>query len=285
MCNDGVTVVVATRNRGSLARKRAEWALRQPACREAIFVVDNADDDSVALLNDLADMRPELKVISLRERVGVPAAKNIGTQRASSKWVLLLDDDDQLSEGFLEALMKVAAVSGADVVGAPWIHVRNGEAVADAVNRTPRRPGGPLLDQPQIFPTQDWEQCFWLPSNALIRRKVFDEVSFDEGYSGNFYREETDFFVSAARAGFRVTVTSLAYSYIEKRSGGGIERGSKVEYEYWVLCNNWRFLRKHGEWLTRAGVITGATKHQLALCGRRMRPIARAAGRRVLRRI
>lgn len=285
MSHDEVSVVVATRNRSRLALERAEWALAQPACREVIFVVDGAEDDTAVRLGELAHKHPHLKVIQLDERVGVPAAKNIGTQSASSPWVLLVDDDDQLSDGFLELLLKVAAASRADIVGAPWVFVGDGEHLAAAVHRAPRRPGGPLLDQPQIFPEQDWEECLWLPANSLISRKVFDKVSFDERYGGNFYREETDFFISAARAGFRLVVTSLAHCYLVERSDGGIERRSRVKYEYWVLRNNWRFLRKHGAWLRRTGAITSVAHHQSALCGRRMRPIARAAARRVLRKI
>jgi glycosyltransferase involved in cell wall biosynthesis len=280
---EDVSIVVATRNRSRLALERARWALSHRACKEAVFVVDKADDDTAIVLRELAETDPRLKVLSLDRQVGVPSAKNIGTRSASCEWVLLLDDDDQLSDGFLDALLQVAASSGADIVGVPWLHLRHDESLDAAVQRTPRRPGGPALDRPQIFPLQDWEACCWLPSNSLIRRMIFDSISFDEGYRGNFYREETDFFVSAARSGFRVGATSLAYTYLRERSGGGIERKSKADYEYWVLRNHWRFLRKHGAWLRESGAIDGSIRDQLALSRKRFQPIALAAGRRILR--
>jgi glycosyltransferase involved in cell wall biosynthesis len=278
-----VSIVVPTRNRCRQAYAKATWALEQKACAEAIFVIDAADDDTVPQLRQLAETDTRLRVLPLECRTGPPGARNIGIQAASSDWLLLLDDDDVPSEGFLDAMLGVAHAADASIVGAPWFNLTDGRSLATFIADAPRRPGGPALDRPGFFPVKDWEPCLWLTSNALYRRTVFDELSFDPGYRGNFYREETDFFVSAARAGHRVVVTALAYTYLPERSGGGIDRHSKLTYEYWVLRNNWRFLRKHGAWLVAEGHIRGALREQAALTGRRIRPIPRAAARRLAR--
>lgn len=278
-----VSIVVPTRNRCRQAYEKAQWALAQKACAEAIFVVDATDDDTVPQLRHLAETEPRLRVLPLERRTGPSGARNMGIRAASSEWVLLLDDDDVLSEGFLDAILKVAHAADASIVGTPWFNLTDGRDLAAFVATAPRRTGGPALDRPSFFPEEDWEACPWINANALVHRSVFHEVSFDEGYRGNFYREETDFFVAAARAGHRVVVTSLAYAYLRERVGGGVDRRRRLTYEYWVLRNNWRFLRKHGAWLRSAGQIRGPLREQLALAVRRARPILRAGVRRLTR--
>jgi GT2 family glycosyltransferase len=276
-----VCVVVCTRNRRELAVRRARWALAHDACTEAIFVVDGATDDTVPALEELAAADGRLRVVALPTNRGVPAAKNVGTRAATSEWILLLDDDDQLSPDFLDNLLRVAETAGADIVGVPWLHLRQGESIDAAIARTPRSHGGPALDRPSIFPVGVWQECYWLPSNALYRRSIFDTVSFDEGYIRNFYREESDFFVAAMRAGYKVVATSTAFSYLCARSGGGIEHGAALKYEYWALRNNWRFLRKHGDWLRHKGEIPGKGRHQLRVARQRLRPLVRSAANRL----
>ncbi|MFG3708547.1 glycosyltransferase family 2 protein [Micromonospora sp. NPDC047670] len=278
-----VSVVVPTRNRSQLAYERALWALAQPAVREVVFVVDGSTDDTAARLQSLADQDSRLRVIVNERNVGPPKAKNLGIRAATSEWVLIIDDDDIPSDNLIAELLRVAHEAGADVVGVPWFNVGEGESVEDRIARAPRAPGGPRLDQPGFFPETEWARCVWMPANALFRRSVFDAVSYDESYFGNYYREETDLYVSAARAGRRVLVTDRGYTYIRSRTGGGIDRGSKLRYEYSVLRNNWYFLRKHGAWLRQEGLIRGAAREQLSLIARRTKPLARAAGRRLTR--
>ncbi|WP_167454779.1 glycosyltransferase family 2 protein [Micromonospora arborensis] len=278
-----VSVVVPTRNRSELAYARAQWALSQPVVREAVFVVDGSADDTATRLQSLADQDARLRVIVNERNVGPPKAKNIGIRAATSEWVFVIDDDDVPSTNLIAELVQVANEAGADVVGAPWFNIGEGEDVEDRIARAPRLPGGPKLEQPGIFPTSAWTDCVWMHANALYRRSVFAAAMYDEFYSGNYYREETDLFVAAARAGHRVVVTDRGYTYMRSRAGGGIDRASKARYEYFVVRNNWYFLRKHGAWLREQGLIRGSGHEQLSLISRRTKPLARAAGRRLTR--
>ena len=283
MTADRVSIVVATRNRSAIAYTKAQWALVQKECIEAIFVVDGAEDDTAARLSHLAETDARLRVVVLPRQSGLPGARNAGIRVATGDWVLLIDDDDTASEGMLGAMLATAQAAKASIVGAPWFNLTGGQDVATFIEQAPRRPGGPALERPGIFPQQEWEECLWLPANALFRRSLFDDVHFDEGYRINFYREDTDFMVSSARAGHRVVVTSGAYTYLRQRVGGGVERRSRLRYEYWALRNNWRFLRKHGRWLRERGDLRGPVREQIAFAVRRARPLLRSAGRRLIR--
>ncbi|WP_158603516.1 glycosyltransferase family 2 protein [Micromonospora radicis] len=276
-----VSVVVPTRNRGQLAEARARWALAQPYVREVVFVVDGSADDTADRLRRLADQDARLHVLVNDRNVGPPKAKNMGIDATTSEWLFIIDDDDVPSTDLLVELLRVADEAGADVVGVPWFNLDTVQDVAESVARAPRSPGGPRLDQPGIFPETAWAPCVWMPANALFRRAVFDVVRYDEAYTGNFYREETDLYVSAARAGHRVLVTDRGYTYVRSRRGGGIDRQSKLRYEHSVLRNNWYFLRKHGAWLREQGLIRRPVPEQVSLFVRRMTPLARAARRRL----
>ncbi|MEV0427135.1 glycosyltransferase family 2 protein [Micromonospora sp. NPDC050495] len=278
-----VSVVVPTRNRSDLACARARWALAQPAVREVIFVVDGSSDDTAARLRGLAEEDPRLQVIVNERNLGPPKAKNAGIRATTSEWVLVIDDDDVPSENLIAELLHVAHEADADIVGVPWFNLGEAENVEDLIARVPRTPGGPELDRPGLFPQTAWAQCVWMPANALFRRSVFEAVSYDESYTGNYYREETDLYVSAARAGHRTLVTDRGYTYIRSRQGGGIDRQSKLRYEFSVLRNNWYFLRKHGAWLRQQGLIRRPLHEQASLVTRRLKPLVRAAGRRLTR--
>jgi glycosyltransferase involved in cell wall biosynthesis len=278
-----VSVVVPTKNRSALAQARARWALAQPSVREVIFVVDGAEDDTAECLNDLAATDARLRVIDLPRSVGPPAAKNVGVRAATSQWVFVIDDDDIPSDNLIGELLDVARVANADAVGVPWFGLRPGETLEDALKRMPTLPGGPRLDHPGVFPTTDWADCLWIHANALFRRTVFDKVSYDEFYFGSCYREENDLFVSAARAGHRIVVTSRGYTYMGPRTGGGINHKSKLKYEYSVMRNSAHFLRKHGRWLQSKGLIGGTMQQQTALMASRIREYGRRAKFRVVR--
>ena len=110
------------------------------------------------------------------------------------------------------------------------------------------------------------------PLPALVRRAVFERVSFDEGLERNAYREETAFFVAAARAGFRCLLTPNTACWQNGQYGGGARSG-RLHYEYWVARNNWRFLRRHGGWLSERGYISGPVRSQASFMLGRVRTV------------
>ncbi len=84
----------------------------------------------------------------------------------------------------------------------------------------------------------------FIPAPALIRRDVFDNVSFDEGYTGNAYRQETAFFVAGGAQ--RLPLRPHALHRLATSSSSGTRAGRaprRSRYELSTLRNNWRFLR------------------------------------------
>jgi hypothetical protein len=135
-------------------------------------------------------------------------------------------------------------------------------------------PREPRIDAHGGVPSDTVETPF-IPAPALIRRDVFERVSFDEGYTGNAYRQETAFFVEAMRSGFRCVLTPHTASYQVQQWEEGGSRSAPLAYELSTLRNNWRFLRLHGDWLAERGHIPGKLRFQAAFAGSRIANAAR----------
>ncbi|CDQ46941.1 glycosyltransferase family 2 protein [Mycolicibacterium neoaurum] len=249
-----IEVVIPTRNRSDLVVKKVLSLLEHPRVGEVIVVADGCTDDTVERLRGLDTDR--VVVVPLAEHSGLPAARNAGIRRTCREWVLLTDDDDVLSDNFIDECLEVASAAQADVVGAPWLHLGAGEDVRGALARTPRRGPGPEIDRPSTFPASRWHTNIWFTPNMLISRRAAG-LFFDESYRGNFYREDSDFIVRVARAGMNTVVAGNAYTYSDdRRAGGGIRRDTlnlRLRYEYWAVRNTVRFLLRHGTWLSKEG--------------------------------
>lgn len=87
-----VSVVVATRGRGSMLLSFVEAALDDPATTELVIVLDGPDDDAYHRCHDLAQREPRVVVVTV-EHCGQFGALDVGVHRATSEVILLADDD------------------------------------------------------------------------------------------------------------------------------------------------------------------------------------------------
>jgi len=86
----------------------------------------------------------------------------------------------------------------------------------------------------------------------LVSRSLAADIRFDEYYTGNCFREETDFLIRAYAKGAQIWYDSRAVQVNLPRSyaEGGAHTGSKhfvvrkLQYFSSALRNNWRFLIK-----------------------------------------
>jgi GT2 family glycosyltransferase len=275
-----ITLVVPTYNRADALRANLDSMLALRDVAEIVIVDDGSSDDTRAACAQFPD--PRLRLVDHAANRGVAAARNTGVAAAHGEWVLFGEDDCRFPADYATVLRAEAERHRADIVGAPLIHTAVEESqVAQLAACAPRRARLSIEDV-DVFPTRTLETPF-LPARVLVRRAVFAHARYHD-FPINGYREETDFFVQAARSGHRCILTPATYCYQLDTWRGGQHHSSTLRYEYWAMRNNWSFLRRHGEWLAQHGYISGTARAQLRFAAGRAWIVASGALRARLRR-
>jgi GT2 family glycosyltransferase len=269
-----ISLVVPSHNRADALRTNLPDMLRLDGLLEIIVVIErHTTDESPQVVEALGDER--LTLIRNPGPPGLSASRNAGVAASSGAWILFGEDDCRFPPDYAVVLRREALAHDAQIAGAPWIHVHAGvDALARLAELRGSAPSRPRLDAHGGVPAETVETPF-IPAPALIRRDVFDNVSFDEGYTGNAYRQETAFFVQAVRSGYRCVLTPFTASYQQQQWDEGGARSAPLAYELSTLRNNWRFMRLHGDWMTEKGYIPGKLRFQAAFTAERILKTAR----------
>jgi glycosyltransferase involved in cell wall biosynthesis len=252
-----VSVIVPTYGRAGLLERTLPTYL-QPEVGELIVVDDASPDETEAVVARLAMSDARIRYLRSDENLKQTHAKNMGIDAASFPFVYFGDDDSVLSPGSIGFLLETLDASGASIVGARAPYLSDeGEAEEAcgprdklAVNwRTIHARFDLALRSPAEAP---FVHAAFLATTELAR-----SLYFDEGFTGNCYREETDFILRAREAGASIWFDSRAVQTNLPRSaagGGAHGRGGsflsrKLRYFASSLSNNRRFLRRHHAWL------------------------------------
>jgi GT2 family glycosyltransferase len=263
-----VSVVLPTYNRCRALRATIGDLFLLRGVAEVVVVDDGSTDATPELLGSLRE--PALRPVRLARNRGTPAARNAGAATARSRWLLFAEDDCRFPPDYATVLLDEAHAQRAQVVGAPMVHPGPDEELGRAVQRARAAARGPgRLDEVSGFPVTPTVTPM-LPAPVLVERALVAALGFDEDFGGNAYREETDFFLRAARTGARCVLTPRTYFWERERfSGGSRSRVPGVD-EYWRIRNNWRFLRRHAGWLEQHGYIDSPVREQARFAWRRM---------------
>jgi len=129
-------IVVAQNDPTGAARKRLELCLRSvlnDTLIDELVIVDLANEPLVgSMLRAFQADRRDVKLVSVKDNVGVAAAANLGAQHARGRWLLFLDPDVVVQRGAVARLAnaggnartpciiggKLTDIQGRDRVGA-----------------------------------------------------------------------------------------------------------------------------------------------------------------------
>jgi GalNAc5-diNAcBac-PP-undecaprenol beta-1,3-glucosyltransferase len=98
----GFTVIIATYNRADLVGRAIESVLQQDWSKLEIIVVDDCSTDNTADIIPI--MYPQVKYLRQEFNQGPGPARNRGLREALQPWALIIDDDDALMPGSLQAI-------------------------------------------------------------------------------------------------------------------------------------------------------------------------------------
>lgn len=248
-----IDIIMPTYNRANALRKTIDSYMCQKSLGQFILLDDCSSDDTSQFAAELMTQYPG-KVIYHREekKTTTPYLRNIGVGLSSAEYIFMGEDDVLLPVDHFEVLLKNIHALDADLIGGRRINLRSGqtnEQVLAIANR----------DHQSMLVTIPFEQYYerfidkplkvpTLHSNVLIKKSVFDQVQYDPTYGGNAFREETDFFIRAFGAGFKLWIIPDTIIYHLKNTlvnNTGGSRKRRFIYEWQVWKNTWKFFMKN----------------------------------------
>lgn len=292
-----LTILVPTHDRPEVLEKVWPSWLRQGGVKEIVIVNDGCTGGYHRVFSEIASacatQSISLKIVETPVRLGAPAAKNAGLAECTGDEILTTDDDIELPDGMV-ARCRADRPSGDGpmLVGPRVIYLRDGESHTAALERA-RQETQPFFDMkklilcPWAHPGEVTEYPF-VTAVVLWPAGLFRQgLRFHEGYGGNGYREETDpQLMAAQKFGAKVYLAPDAYCFhlppgIAYARRGGQRRGGRLWFEYWVLKNNYVFLRRFSVYLKRSfGISPVASWLQLTLSRFSVARLARALSKR-----
>jgi poly(ribitol-phosphate) beta-N-acetylglucosaminyltransferase len=144
---DGVSVILPTyKGVGHIEAALSALAAQTlaPKLMQIIVVQNGEDDGTAAALQAFRQRHPNLEMLCLRsDPAGAGRARNAGLAAATRRFATFVDDDDQITPGYLAALLKRAGEK--TVAVARMTDVIDGQIAESDVTRRLRRACGPSV--------------------------------------------------------------------------------------------------------------------------------------------
>jgi len=240
-----ISCVIPTLGRGEILCQTIQMLLDQSYPPHEIIVVDQTPAPDEQTHRKLEGWHKQEAIRWLHQtEANASKARNAGALAASGEVVLFLDDDIRIQPDFLAAYAETFARTGAPAVSGQIL-----EADDETVDTLPARALDPEIGWLYFRKnySKECETGFMMAGNVAIRRDLFFEVGgMDENYDKGAYREESDFALRFARAGYRFhyngrcTIHHLGASVV---IGGGA-RSWRHERAFWYFhhcVGDWYF--------------------------------------------
>jgi GT2 family glycosyltransferase len=217
-----VSIVIPVFNNLALTRGCLESLARTTvATKFEIIVVDNASTDGTAEFLKLEESAGRIRVLTNSQNEGFSRACNLGGKAAQGSILLFLNNDNQVTNGWLDALVQAAQQPIVGVVGAKLLYADNRiqHAGIEFINGLPDHPH---RDAPADAPVANQFRELDMVTGAcfMIHRDLFLQLAgFDEAYRNGV--EDVDLCLRARAAGRKVVYEPKAVVYhLEGQSAG-----------------------------------------------------------------
>lgn len=212
-----------------------------PEPHEIIIVDNGSSDGTIEHLRDHIKANKNVRVISNSTNRGFAGGNNQGIKLARGEYILLLNNDTVVTEGWLGRMLNIfnrypkTGIVGpmSNNVNGPQLVTKAdyknfGELVDFAARRMKENDGSSLLAYRVVG--------FCL----LVRREVIDNIGgLDEQFlSGNF--EDDDFCIRAILSGYEIRVAQDVFIH---HTGSQTFRGASIDHQEKIL-HNWELFKK-----------------------------------------
>lgn len=256
-----VTVIIPSYNRAHLLERTVPTYM-QEGVKEIILVDDCSMDNTPEVVCRLQQKIPQLKYIRQPQNMRQTAAKNRGLELVETEWVYFGDDDSILYPGSIKQLYETCVTYGVEACGAAAYYMKPGEEELD-MNEYISRNQVFTDDLTNVVNINTMHACFsysvkhpievpFCHAALIIKTSIARMVKFDLSYTGNAYREETDFILRCGAKGVTFMYDSRAAqinlpAYLA--TGGARSSKSKWKYKRDMIINNWRFLKRNHKFM------------------------------------
>ena len=141
---------------------------------EVICINDGSTDGSLSILNSYAQRFANLIVYS-QNNSGISAARNKGIALASGEYLGFVDNDDTVSEDYVDRLLKTAKETGADMVQCGYTNQTIDGEIQSEVKK--KKCVINAVEQKDLF--NNVLGYIW---SGAYKRHLFDKVRFPLGY-------------------------------------------------------------------------------------------------------
>jgi len=222
-----------------------------------IILVDNGSDDGTpSYLRQVADEHSNCHLIENGENLGYAAGNNQGVAAARGEYIVLINNDVIVTDGWLDRLLYSAERDPKVGIVGPMTNRISGTQMLPEVNYDTETLAGlgkfaaDLANKQSHIAVPNWRAVGFC---VLIKRDVFTKIGgLDERFGrGNF--EDDDFCIRAMLAGFE---TRLATDCFVHHYGSQSFVAARVDYEQ-CLRENWDIFKN--KWGIPAEVEYGAS--------------------------
>lgn len=200
-----------------------------------IVVNDGSDDATTTSLRAIASTTPEVVLIEHARNLGYTRAVNSGLKASSARYVVTLNSDTLVGDGWLRGMLRCMASDKEVGIVGPLSNAASWQSVPtlfdpDGSFSTNRLPAGVDVAamartvseaSKRRYPRVPFVNgfCFMIRREVIDAIGFMDEVSFPQGYG-----EENDYCIRAADAGFKLSIADDVYVFHAKSKSFGHAR-------------------------------------------------------------
>ncbi len=222
-----VSVIVLNWNNLPYLRRCVESVFAHTRPPFELIIVDNGSTDgSIRYLRELVSQYRNIKVVLNERNIGAPAGRNCGLAVAEGGFIVFLDSDTIVTEGWLERLLRwmeidptigmIGPVSNFASGQQVQVNYRNLKEMHEFARKWCERNCG-----------SGWEMPALIGFCVLMRRSVIDAIGGLDARFGLMMHEDIDHSLRARVAGFRcwLALDAFVHHYDNRTSGKlGVEK-------------------------------------------------------------
>ncbi|MFN3550208.1 MAG: glycosyltransferase family 2 protein [Endomicrobiia bacterium] len=261
-----ISLIVPTYNRPTVLIKTIDSYISAllPFNSEIIIVDDGSSLSYNCVIKKLESLNLNFKYIKNPKKLSLPLARNKGIKSVSKncRFIFFGEDDVFLLKDTISLMYEILTKENADIVGCNVKYLADNNYMKYVDEKI-------ILNHPKCY-----KDIFKLKSIHLAKIELYESIKFDKRYIINSYREETDFFLTVFKTGYKIIFVEnyLAFNLPRKecRYGGEWDINPSI-YELASIYNNFVFYLKHIKFFLKQTSVLEIIKEILKFSFQRVR--------------